>query len=92
MKWDDVIAGSQELTEWTNSKQYQYSRQLIRARHELGLNQQNMAKLLDINYFEYLELEFSTPDIPVNRYLEVITRFMNVTSVELEDVLKEEIR
>ena len=51
-----------------------------------------MAKLLDINYFEYLELEFSTPDIPVNRYLEVITRLMRVTSVELEIVLKEELR
>lgn len=92
MKWDDVVAGSKELTEWTHSKQYKYSRQLIRSRHELGLNQQNMAKLLDINYFEYLELEFSTPDIPVNRYLEVITRLMRVTSVELEIVLKEELR
>ena len=90
MKWDDVIAGSKELTEWTNSKQYQYSRQLIRSRHELGLNQQNMANLLGVNYFEYLEIEFSTPDVPVATYLELITKLMNVTQADLDSVSKKE--
>ena len=90
MKWDDVIAGSKELTEWVNSKQYQYSRQLIRARHELGLNQQNMANLLGVNYFEYLEIEFSTPDVPVVTYLELITKLMNVTQADLDSVSKKE--
>lgn len=90
MKWADVVAGSKELTEWTNSKQYKYSRQLIRARHELGLNQQNMANLLGVNYFEYLEIEFSTPDVPVATYLELITKLMNVTQADLDSVSKKE--
>ena len=90
MKWDDVIAGSKELTEWVNSKQYQYSRQLSRARHELELNQQNMANLLGVNYFEYLEIEFSTPDVPVATYLELITKLMNVTQADLDSVSKKE--
>lgn len=84
MSWDDVIAGSKELTEWTNSKQYQYSRQLIKSRHELGLNQKNMANLLGVDYFEYLEIEFSTPDIPVQRYLDVLTKLWTVLKEEVK--------
>ena len=84
MNWDDVIAGSKELTEWTNSKQYQYSRQLIKSRHELGLNQKNMANLLGVDYFEYLEIEFSTPDIPVQRYLDVLTKLWTVLKEEVK--------
>ena len=84
MYWADVIAGSKELTEWTNSKQYQYSRQLIKSRHELGLNQKNMANLLGVDYFEYLEIEFSTPDIPVQRYLDVLTKLWTVLKEEVK--------
>lgn len=65
------------------SAQYRCSKVLIRTKHELSLNQYQMAQLLELPYSEYLELEFSSLVIPVSAYEAVFARLSKITDAEI---------
>lgn len=65
------------------SKQYRHSKALIRMKHELGLNQYQMAQLLELPYSEYLELEFSSLVIPVSAYEAAFARLSKITDTDI---------
>lgn len=50
------------------SEQYSYSERLIKAKHQLGLSQYEMAQRLHISFSKYLEMEASSLDISVEEY------------------------
>ena len=66
------------------SKQYRYSKILIRMKHELGVNQRQMAQLLNLPYADYLALEFGSLTIAVNAYESVFVRLSQVTEDDIQ--------
>ena len=65
------------------SAQYRCSKVLIRTKHELSLNQCQMAQLLELPYSEYLELEFSSLVIPVSAYEAAFVRLSKITDTDI---------
>lgn len=65
------------------SKQYRHSKALIRTKHELGLNQGQMAQLLALPYADYLEMEFSSLKLPVCAYDAVFARLSKITDADI---------
>lgn len=66
------------------SKQYRYAKVLIRTKHELGLNQRQMAQLLTLPYADYLALEFSSLAMPVSSYDAAFVRLSQVTEDDIQ--------
>ena len=67
-----------------NTKQYGYSKELIRVKHELGLNQFQMSKLLGLEYNNYLIFEFPYIDKPtLSQYEEL---FKNISKLTISDI------
>lgn len=66
------------------SKQYRYAKILIRTKHELGLNQRQMAQLLTLPYADYLALEFCSLTIAVNAYESAFVRLSQVTEDDIQ--------
>lgn len=66
------------------SKQYRHSKALIRMKHELGLNQYQMAQLLALTYADYVEMEFCSLDIAVSTYESVFARLSEVTEDDIQ--------
>ena len=83
----NIFTANPEFAELSNSKQYKYSKDLIRTKHQLGINQVQMALLLSISYNEYLELEFPSIDVPLVKYEEAFTRLGQINDADISAVL-----
>lgn len=66
-----------------NSKQYRHSKNLIRTKHELGLNQTQMARLLVMSNADYLDLEFASVQTLLSTYEAAFVRFSLMTEADI---------
>lgn len=83
----NIFEANPQLVKIMNSKQHKYSKDLIRTKHELGLNQIQMATILSLSYNEYLELEFSSTDIPVNKYEDAFVKLSKINDNDIQAAL-----
>lgn len=83
----NIFEANPQLAKIMNSKQHKYSKDVIRTKHELGLNQSQMATMLNLSFNEYLELEFSSLDIPVSKYEEAFVRLSKINDSDIQAAL-----
>lgn len=78
-----LLESNPEFTTIMNSKQYRHSKTLIRTKHELGLNQTQMARLLVMSSADYLDLEFASLQTSPSTYEAVFVRLSQMTEADI---------
>lgn len=70
-----IIANSNpEIKEWTQSKQYKYSRELMALRYQESMSCQEMSDYLNISFEKYVELEYGSLYVDLDKYKHVFDK------------------
>ena len=83
----DFFSLYDRVNEFLASEQRKYAKNLIRTKHELGLNQKQMAILSGKPYEDYLELEFSPLGLGIGGYELAFARLSKVTDADIQQAI-----
>jgi len=75
---DLIIRDNPELKTFTQSDQYKLSRTMMKIRYKLSFSSQDLADLLDISLYDYVNLESGDMSTTVIEYNEIVDEMINL--------------
>ena len=64
----DIFTENEQINSILQSEQFQYSEKIMEMRIKLDLSVKEIAKIIGVTEEKYLDLEYSSLDIPVEEY------------------------
>ena len=71
----------EDVRRFVQSEQYKLSRKMMKIRYELCLDPEDMAEAINMDEYQYVELEFGDESIPVSEYKKCLNDMEGALSV-----------
>ena len=73
----DIFKENEQINNILQSEQFQYSEKIMEIRIKLDLSVKEIAKIIGVTKEKYLDLEYSSLDIPVEEYKKALENLYN---------------
>ena len=73
----DIFKENEQINNILQSEQFQYSEKIMEMRIKLDLSVKEIAKIIGVTKEKYLDLEYSSLDIPVEEYKKALENLYN---------------
>lgn len=73
----DIFTENEQINSILQSEQFQYSEKIMEMRIKLNLSVKEIAKIIGVTEEKYLDLEYSSLDIPVEEYKNALEKLYN---------------
>lgn len=81
MNLDSLLMEDEDMRKFVQSEQYKLSRKMMKIRYELYLDPEDMAEAINMDEYQYVELEFGDESIPVSEYKKCLNDMEEALSV-----------
>ena len=81
MGLNSLLMEDEYMRKFVQSEQYKLSRKMMKIRYELCLDPEDMAEVINMDEYQYVELEIGDESIPVSEYKKCLNDMEEALSV-----------